>query len=60
MRTANNLDQYREAWQAHIANLAALALAANVTYDEYVAVKNRLLEWVDDAIQNFRDKDEGT
>jgi len=50
---ARNTDQYREAWQAHINNLAALALAANISYDEYVAAKQRLEQWLDTALENF-------
>jgi len=50
---ARDPEQYRQAWQAHINNLAALALAAGINYDEYVAAKQRLEQWLDTALENF-------
>jgi len=50
---ARDPEEYRQSWQAHINNLAALALAANISYDEYVAAKQRLEQWLDTALENF-------
>lgn len=53
VRTARNMREYKEAWTHHINQVAALALAAKIDYDEYVSVKAHLLEWLDEAIANL-------
>lgn len=53
---AKDPEQYRAAWQAHISNLASLALAAGIQYDEYIAAKKRLEEWLDQAVTKFEQR----
>jgi len=43
--------QYKEAWTWHIEQLATLALAAKIEYNEYVEMKEDLLTWLDKAIE---------
>lgn len=49
---AKSKDHYRQAWESHIQNLATLALAADIPYDEYRAARDRLLQWLDKAIES--------
>lgn len=53
---AKSLEQYRQAWEHHIKELASLALAANVEYTEYVQVKDQLEHWLKTALTNFSEE----
>ena len=46
---ARNENKYRESWEFHINQLTHLALAADVTYDEMMEVKSRLMGWLENA-----------
>lgn len=49
--------RYAEAWNHHIKELAALALAANVKYTDWEDVRDELKNWLDVAIINLYAKD---
>lgn len=48
--------QYRIAWQYHIEQLGKLALAANVTFDDFCAVKRRCEEWLETAVHQLEEE----
>lgn len=56
---AKNVDQYRDAWTSHINQIGVLALAADVEYHHYLAIKRTLTVWLEKAIetQNFNQKE---
>lgn len=54
---AKNLKDYLSAWQWHINQLATLAIAADVTYDDYNHIKEHLESWLATAIENQRAKE---
>lgn len=51
MRTARDKKQYELAWTLHINELATLALAADIPYNEWSAAKQRMLQWLDKACE---------
>lgn len=57
---AKNVDQYRDAWKWHIAQLGTLALAADVEYHHYLAIRRTLEVWLEKAIetQDFNQTEE--
>lgn len=48
---ARSKEQYKRAWEHHIQELATLALAAKIDYNEWVEIKQDLEEWLDKAIK---------
>lgn len=50
---AKTREQYINAWQWHIDQLAILALAAKVEYSEYTETKARLESWITDAAERY-------
>lgn len=55
---AKTPEHYRAAWESHIQNLTTLALAADIPYDEYRAARDRLLQWLDKAMENEWSKED--
>lgn len=51
-------NQFKDAWNYWLADLAKLALQANVEYDDYKLVRNELAEWIETATENLGNKDE--
>lgn len=46
---AQSKKHYRQAWESHVAQLATLALAADVTHDRWQATLVELRDWIDRA-----------
>lgn len=51
---AKTIEQYEQAWQSHINQLATLALAADIPYKQYSEVKHTLEFWLEEAVINQR------
>lgn len=58
MTSAKDPAQYNQAWQWHIDQLASLALAAGVQYNDYTSVKKTLEAWLTVATEKFETSQE--
>ena len=52
MRTAKTSEEFRAAWQSHIAQLASLMLDADVSFEEWTRIRTELELKVEIAITN--------
>lgn len=45
--------QFNAAWQHHIDQLASLALAADIPYNDFTTIKQELENWLTEATAKF-------
>jgi len=56
MDRSESAQEYKQAWQWHIDQLASLALAGDIDYEAFISVKRELETWLKYATQRQLNK----